>query len=192
MTTFGPPIPHELGTPKLEWLGDDELCLVTFGNPDRAINWNWEHIESFQIRADHPASIATAKGFTYWPGGGVAPEDWDGDPKDVLYRDGFDSGRSPRRWAHWDTDSDIIGYHRRVDTAHQHAAAIREKVIRECLAAIAEQNYSSACRAALENLLPKPEPTAAERYADRMKFDDDHAYRVAIIAAFNAGRADRG
>jgi hypothetical protein len=65
-------------------------------------------ILSIRLRPDHSYYTATTEGFTYWPGGNEAPEDWDGG--EVLLRDGC--LRSP----HLRSSSSIIGYRKRAET----------------------------------------------------------------------------
>lgn len=110
-----------------DWLRDDEQ-----------VSWRWTHrgfehstsaellnwagsrtqpnpVHAIRLPADHPYYTATEKGFTYWPGGDQAPDDWDGGK--VLCRDPmFDmAGDSPRCWGRFQGSPgrDIIGYKRR-------------------------------------------------------------------------------
>lgn len=75
--------------------------------------WSYGLISAIRLPADHPYYLATSKGFTYWPGGESAPDDWDGDLYGVIYRDNSDIGRAAYNWRHFGADSDIIGYRRK-------------------------------------------------------------------------------
>src|SRR3546814_11536349 len=55
--------------------------------------WSWKVIKAIRLPADHAYSLATDTGFTYWPGGESAPEDYDGG--EIIYRSG--SVRSAER-----------------------------------------------------------------------------------------------
>lgn len=68
-------------------------------------------VTAIRLRADHPYYLATAKGFTYWPGGVDAPGDWDGG--EVLYGDG-EADSCGQCWKRIEDKSDIIGYRKRV------------------------------------------------------------------------------
>lgn len=116
--TYGPAI--ECNGKRPEWLGGDEviwLCHRSEGG------WHtkykvlaisaWHPISCFALPADHPYYRATAAGFKYWPGGEIAPDDWDGGM--VLFRSGnmSDSSNSGLGW-NWDamkSAHSIIGYH---------------------------------------------------------------------------------
>ncbi|SKB62676.1 hypothetical protein [Sphingopyxis flava] len=120
---WGPAIPTPNGRPS--WLLDTETVVDLqtasgwrcsergAGNP--AYNWCWHVIKAIRLPEGHAYYLATDKGFTYWPGGESAPEDYDGG--EILYRDGtvFDDA-ADRSWEHAPTRSrfypeyDIIGY----------------------------------------------------------------------------------
>jgi hypothetical protein len=74
--------------------------------------YSWAHVDgtpcilSIRLRPDHSYYTATTEGFTYWPGGNEAPEDWDGGEV-LLRRDGC--LRSPHLRS-------IIGYRKRAET----------------------------------------------------------------------------
>lgn len=110
-----------------EWLKDDEKIGIVWTHGTRWDNlytpvkcvFGWEDsVEAIMLPADHPYYLATSKGFTYWPGGESAPDDWDGG--DVLFRSGLRMS-SPSSWSHpWSgengtgvTNYDVIGYRRR-------------------------------------------------------------------------------
>jgi hypothetical protein len=118
-----------------EWLKDNEKIGIVWKDGTRwdhlntPVDWvsGWKYgIEAIMLPTDHPYYLATSKGFTYWPGGESAPDDWDGG--EVLFRGGgevlFRYGAcviSPTSWSHpWNgengtgvTDYDIIGYRRK-------------------------------------------------------------------------------
>lgn len=81
----------DIATPECpEWLTDDDMVWCNNGsgrwlglNQGRsAKRWHWPAISAIRLPADHDYYKATEKGFTYWPGGENAPDDWDGG--DVL------------------------------------------------------------------------------------------------------------
>lgn len=114
-----------------DWLRDGEqiACLNRADDwvgPRTALPGNdhiWQWLRAFKLPAGHPYYTATRAGFTYWPGGESAPDDWDGG--DVLLRDGDTWCPSPIDLAHpnWQrgyegdpdryADIDIIGYRKR-------------------------------------------------------------------------------
>ena len=116
---FGPEIAADNGGTKLPWL-DDEDEVMCYWSPEThsgpylvhyVKGWNAD----FRIRlpADHPYYLATSKGFQYWPGGDVAPGDWDGGA--VLLRHGVEGmgiNWSRDQYGRGEEQTDIIGYRR--------------------------------------------------------------------------------
>ena len=117
--------PIEVAGVRPTWLRDGEqiACLnraddwvgprTVFPSNDHV--WSW--MKAFKLLSHHPYYTATAKGFTYWPGGDSAPDDWDGG--DVLLGNGavVSCVLHPKyQWkdAH-EKYSHIIGYHKRED-----------------------------------------------------------------------------
>jgi len=100
------------------------------------------NITHIRLPADHPYYTATATGFTYWPGGDVAPTDWvgygdkgnwpdDGNEHTVLYR-GYGTGHpepSKNRWK-WGqfqfSAGDIIGYRPRTEPLAEITQAVTD------------------------------------------------------------------
>lgn len=120
MEEFGPEIAVD-GMP--DWIDGDELIMGKWSSGwyDRlsaradcyASPWD---ITAIRLRTDHPYYTATEKGFTYWPGGEDAPDDWDGG--DTLLRNGALCPQ-PGTWAHG-VDRDIIGYRKRSEPIDSH------------------------------------------------------------------------
>lgn len=107
------------------WLADDEQCALRHYVPHHGLSSgvrglsplppsaiSWNDLRSFSLRADHPYYVATAQGFTYWPGGPNAPEDWDGGT--VLLGD-RSQYTPPIGWWHQSPqiDRNVIGYRRK-------------------------------------------------------------------------------
>src|SRR3546814_18237534 len=96
---WGPAIPTPNGRPSL--LLDTETVVDSKTNYGWRCSdggagappyqWSWKVIKAIRLPADHAYYLATDKGFTYWPGGESAPEDYDGG--EIIYR----SGRSEER-----------------------------------------------------------------------------------------------
>lgn len=122
----GPEIKIEGKRP--EWLKDDEYIGIVWFGGSRWENLNtavrnvegWSgSITAIMLPADHPYYLATSRGYTYWPGGDSAPDDWDGGP--CLLRNGEAAYSRPSSWAHpWHGGSgtgefDVIGYRKRVE-----------------------------------------------------------------------------
>ena len=128
MKKYGAEIDTAGGKP--DWLRADEWdCMARMNNglvqipgdstmPDTN-DWVWSQIVAIGLPVDHPYYLATSKGFTYWPGGKIAPDDWTGNPDDIIYRDGIigqGMGRLPFVWTHFGNPADIIGYKRKADS----------------------------------------------------------------------------
>lgn len=123
MTEFGPEIPLDGKRP--DWLTDDNQ-IIAFEDD----NGDWyglglsiwyareldiERPRALRLPHDHAYYLATSKGFTYWPGGGSAPADYDNG--EVMYRIGsvLPNARG-LSWEHVPASTrfcpeyDIIGY----------------------------------------------------------------------------------
>ena len=110
-----------------EWLDDNDKCKPHWVSGD---GWystaasasavaGWSNIDLIRLPSDHAYYLATSKGFTYWPGGKVAPDDWTGNLDDIIYRDGVigqGMGRQPFVWGNFGNPADIIGYKRKGDS----------------------------------------------------------------------------
>lgn len=104
------------------WLADDASISAQgsfskeWYTPARfGVDVNWDHVSAIRLPADHFAYRALDAGFEPWGGGDAAPADWDGDRDGVLYRDGDSMGRGPYNWRHFESQSDIIGYRKKVE-----------------------------------------------------------------------------
>lgn len=135
MVHWGDPIPVDGKRP--DWLRDDDVIqwskhtsawLPSFGYPaEHYVQIDYDvNINYIRLSVDHPYYVATSKGFTYWPGGNAAPEDWD--EGFVLLRQGEEvHGNFIGYWDHRETipHSDIIGYRKRTvdDETSNHMVA---------------------------------------------------------------------
>lgn len=124
MTEFGPEIPLDGKRP--DWLTDgDQIIAFEDDNGDwyglglsiwYARELDIERPRALRLPHDHAYYLATSKGFTYWPGGETAPEDYDGG--EIIYRSGsvkpsacylsWEHAPAPTRCC---PEYDIIGYH---------------------------------------------------------------------------------
>lgn len=131
---------------RLDWLTDAETSSIKwsvhtsphdFGvsQPDvwkRFGNHDWEALHAIRLPASHPYYLATSRGFTYWPGGENAPEDWDGG--EVLIGDGRIEHPGNSSWAaHCPNWCCLIGYRKR---AEQPAPAIAPELVERMATAI--------------------------------------------------------
>lgn len=121
----GPEIKIEGKRP--EWLKDDEYIGIVWFGGSRWENLNtavrnvegWSgSITAIMLPADHPYYLATSRGYTYWPSGDSAPDDWDGGP--CLLRDGevvpsVEDWRVPSFDEEEPQLEDIIGYRKRAE-----------------------------------------------------------------------------
>lgn len=160
-----------------EWLKDDEEIMVAWGDvkggpyPAECVSWGYS--TAIRLPADHPYYLATSKGFTYWPGGESAPDDWDGG--EVLFRHGSPEV-SPTSWSHpWNgengtgvTDYDVIGYRRK---ANADAAPIK-KITRT------EAYEDGLDIPTLEKLGLLKEETLLERFARENPFFTETEFKV--------------
>ena len=114
MTEWGPEI--DVNGARPEWLGENQEIHFHWVDGSHG-DWiardfngrEWRKCRALQLPASHPYYLATSKGFTYWPGGRDAPDDWDGG--DTLLQNGALCPQ-PGTWVHG-VDVDIIGYHRK-------------------------------------------------------------------------------
>lgn len=131
-----------VGNKRPIWLNRDDAPLIQnlYGSwitpSDKSCknshDYAWYNVRAIRLPADHPYYVAADKGFTYWPGGENAPDDWDGG--DVLRRGDPETSRGRhsepwvapyshnQRWTRYDLGrsgyfSDIIGYRKRVEPA---------------------------------------------------------------------------
>jgi hypothetical protein len=91
----------------------------------------WTLPTAIRLPASHPYYLATSRGFTYWPGGNSAPDDWDGG--EVLWTDGPPC--IPAASTSWKRESipgvpNVIGYHPELEdaTPAETVATIEEAV----------------------------------------------------------------
>lgn len=108
------------------WLKDDDVVVSKiYGDWQTShsyackavelVSWNDTDLLAIEIEDTHPYAVATSRGFTYWPGGESAPDDWDSECH-VLLRDGTLWGPSSLMfWPHAFDGRDIIGYHRKAE-----------------------------------------------------------------------------
>lgn len=126
---FGPEIATEKVRPA--WLLDTDTIQFCVGGDwaDKPAGypadnrWSYYIISAIRLPDDHPYYLATSKGFTYWPGGESAPDDWDGGY--VLLRNGYSEGYG-LIWYHYQSEADIIGYRRKAAPNAETIAAIDE------------------------------------------------------------------
>lgn len=130
--TWGDPIDAANDGKPLPWLKADEGVLCKWGTIEGwcgpysvSIVSGWG--EGFQIKlpADHPYYLATSHGFTYWPGGDRAPDDWDCgevilDDETIEELDYPDLGRGHHIIP-------IIGYRKRAEPAEDSGDYVRVK-----------------------------------------------------------------
>lgn len=124
-----------------EWLRDDDVIAVI---NEHGTYWsdgvykardccNWPPQTHIRLPANHPYYLATSRGFTYWPGGESAPDDWDG--ANILRRDGKEQN-GVARWS-WNGPhkplADVIGYRKRTE---QPAPAIAPALVERMLALV--------------------------------------------------------
>lgn len=95
------------------WHCDGEISEYGYEVKDNRKIVRVEKLAHIRLPATHAYYTATSRGFTYWPGGDSAPQDWDGG--EVLLESGeigdgnvwdHHPSRSPTR---------IIGYRKRVE-----------------------------------------------------------------------------
>lgn len=114
---------------KPDWLGESDIVFATYKDycgeyvatesHYPASRCDWSRVSEFQLLASHPYYLATSKGFTYWPGGDSAPDDWDGG--EVLFaggQNGHKTGVLTGRINFWQHGNimrqwNIIGYKRK-------------------------------------------------------------------------------
>lgn len=136
----------------------------------------WNTVGAIRLPATHDYYKAISRGFTYWPGGESAPEDWDGGL--TLMSDGrICAGHI---WRHNEFD-DIIGYRKRTE---QPAPAIAPelvermvRLVRNCAEGYGPLPYIEA-RSILAELEPDPDLTLAKSI-----MGDAEAIALAIKAA---------
>jgi hypothetical protein len=104
-----------------------------------AFTLHWGGFYTIRLPANHPYYAATAKGFTYWPGGDCAPADADGG--EVLARGGniFRTYSDWRHGAAMHPNCEIIGYRKAYATLP--AAEVIGKPISEWGAKIPLDGY---------------------------------------------------
>lgn len=130
--------------------------------------------------------IATSRGFTYWPGGESAPEDWDGG--EVL--DAYGGVNGPDWIGRWTNIGEgypnIIGYRKRTEQpAPSIAPELVERMVRlvrNCAEGYGPLPYIEA-RAILAELEPDPDLTLAKSIVG-----DAEAIALAIKAARENGK----
>lgn len=132
---------HELGSEisvdgMPSWLGGDEKVKPRWDKdnwyPDISLACcvaSPESVTAIRLRADHPYYLATSKGFTYWPGGESAPDDWDGGEVLLRHRGRYAGCAAwigdGIRWHHVGIGDDIIGYRKRMEPQQQDATPTR-------------------------------------------------------------------
>lgn len=108
-----------------DWLRDGDMFYAFTGQTEMKVpsghTIRWTDVLSIVLPVDHPYYVATNAGFIYWPGGTMAPHDWDG--WIVLLRNGRRMQPHPGmlNWSHDQygngiMDSDIVGYQKKVET----------------------------------------------------------------------------
>ncbi|WOF44338.1 hypothetical protein KNJ79_05245 [Sphingopyxis indica] len=117
---WGDPIPTPNGRP--DWLANDTLVIphwTTCGPLSTGVRVDcvcgWDDVTHLRLPADHAYYLATSQGFTYWPGGDSAPEDYDGG--EIIYRIGsIQPDAAGCSWEHAPAaerlcpEFDIVGY----------------------------------------------------------------------------------
>ena len=166
-----------------EWLrNQDDVRDVdpswhTNGEVRKADGWYWPKMKAIRLPANHSYYLATSRGFTYWPGGESAPDDWDGG--DCLDCDGnMLSARNV-----WDSDwprRTVIGYRKRTE---QPTPAIAPELVERAFALIRdianlETFHGVEARAIMAKLEPDPDLTLAKSI-----MGDAEAIALAIKAA---------
>src|SRR3546814_7611808 len=156
--TWGPAIPTPNGRPS--WLLDTETVVdiktnygwrcSDGGAGAPPYQWSWKVIKAIRLPADHAYYLATDKGFTYWPGGESAPEDYDGG--EIIYRSG--SVQPSARFLSWehtpgrtrfDPEYDIIGYHPKAAPGDDYGPAIRSEEHTSELQSLMRNSYAVFC-----------------------------------------------
>lgn len=172
------------------WLRDEDRVSAwnairrRIGLGDGPDGYCWDEVRGIVLPANHPYYLATSRGFTYWPGGESAPEDWDGG--EVLCANG-------NTWdgkVNWTPGlySSPIGYRKR--TEHP-APAIAPELVERMVAfirACRDENRSKITEAReardiLAELEPDPDLTLAKSIVG-----DADAIALAIKAARENGR----
>lgn len=129
--TWGGPIDAANDGKPLPWLKEDERVKCYWGSGSQYEGMEtWVHCvcgwnKGFQIKlpADHPYYLATERGFTYWPGGDSAPNDWDGGH---VFLENGNMCPQPGTWKHG-VDRNIIGYRKRTEAAEDNGDYVRVK-----------------------------------------------------------------
>lgn len=108
------------------WLKDEDVVLSRHWRrlgpdytqePAKKLLWEVPALLAIEIEDTHPYAVATSKGFTYWPGGESAPEDWDSSGP-ILFRNGdITTTHGNWTWLHDGRGYDIIGYPRKAEEA---------------------------------------------------------------------------
>lgn len=201
--TWGDPIDAANDGKPLPWLKADEQvkCYWGFSGPrEGMVTWvhcihGWK--EGFQIKlpADHAYYLATSRGFTYWPGGESAPDDWDGG--ECLARCG--DMIQPVHWCHpWNaTDPgagvsgpveayDVIGYRKRAEAEEYNDDYVRVK--RMTLAEYQRDDHGSCAWARRVGIIRDETPLEQfEREFGALNHESRHA-----VKAFIAWQNDHG
>jgi len=114
--TYGPEI--EVNGKRPKWLADDGEIRVTniAGWEDRVTpisNIYWKNVATIRLPADHWANSVIERGYWPWAGGDTAPDDWDGDRRAIILRNGASTINYAISWQHRGDGSDIIGYRKK-------------------------------------------------------------------------------
>lgn len=190
---------------KPDWLADDDVCDVRMPKQDywsssglmqKVAGWDWnmDPIYTIRIPADHWAVPALKAGFKPWPGGGSAPDDWDGGEVLLRYGDidtptSYDSDYwqrgyegDPERYS----DFDIIGYRpKSAEQVQPSAPALTEEMVRGCFWSADERAPGIDGVVSLlreRGMLAEPEPVDPIRAAlyDRWPLLDTDALRETL------------
>ena len=118
-----------------DWLkGDEKIGIVwahmrwdNLNTPADCVRGWEDSVAAIMLRADHPYYAATSNGFTYWPGGENAPDDWDGGEVLLRDHDGLCPPAGIVTWERLEYSSDIIGYRKRAEPVQNDDDYVRVK-----------------------------------------------------------------